>query len=69
MDITLKANLKEILQKWLHQNADDIGTIHGIWQDGSIAGKTALMLTNACEVVIDSMEHQIELEEENNPRE
>lgn len=62
MDLNLKASLNNVLQDWLDENADNIGDKCGIYQDDSAEEKTAMMLTNACEVVIDSMGHQVELQ-------
>ena len=66
MDINLKAALKTKMQEFLDDNADDIGSMHGIWQDNTEIGRNALLMTNAAEVVIDSMELQSTLETELN---
>lgn len=63
MDIALKAELKERMQQFLDDNADDIGSLHGIWQDNSQTGANAQLMANAAEIVIDSMQLQNELEQ------
>lgn len=63
MDIKLKADLKDKLQKWLDKNADDLGSTSGIYQDDSANCANAELMANACEVVIDSMTLQQELNE------
>ena len=63
MDIKLKANLKENLQKWLEKNVDELGSTSGIWQDNSANCLNAELMANSCEVVIDSMALQQELNE------
>jgi len=66
MDIALKAALKEKMQEFLDDYADNIGSIHGIWQDTTSTGRNAALMANAAEVVIDAMELQNELEREQN---
>ena len=61
MELQLKASLKAHLQKWLDDNADDIGSKEGICQDDTNAEMNAALMTNACEVVIDAMRLQSEL--------
>ena len=66
MNIKLKSLLLEKIQQFLDENEDDIGDLEGIWQDNTTANRNAALMTNAAEVVIDSMRLQSELDRELN---
>jgi len=64
MDIYLKAKLKQKMQEFLDENADDIGSIHVIWQDDTEKGRNAALMASGAELVIDAMELEDTLGEE-----
>jgi len=68
MDIRAKADLLDHLQEWLNDEkiADILGGTHGIWQDTTTTQRNANILADACEVVIDAMALQSDLEKELN---
>jgi hypothetical protein len=61
MHVKLKARLQNKISDWLDENADDIGDIHGVYQDDTTFDGTALLLASAVEVAFDAMVHQSEL--------
>jgi hypothetical protein len=61
MHVQLKAKLQIKMAEWLDENADDIGSIHGIYQDDTNNDETALMLARGAESVFNGMVHQKDL--------
>ena len=57
----LKARLQLKITEWLDENADEIGSIHGIYQDDTDADATALALAMGADAVFMGMVHQAEL--------
>lgn len=66
MNAHLKSSLINHIQKWLEENADDIGGSLSIWQDADQQRNATLMAT-ASETVLDAMSLQSELEVKLNP--
>lgn len=61
MDAMLKATLIDCIQHWLESSADEIGSIHGIYQDDTNALGTAASLAAGAEAVFIGMIHQKEM--------
>ena len=63
MNADLKSSLVSQMQKWLDDNADDLGANLSIWQDTQPTGKNAHLMATAAETVLDAMALQSALEE------
>lgn len=64
MNAQLKSTLVDTMQKWLNDNADDIGSNLSIWQDTKPTGQNAHLMATAAETVLDAMALQSRLEDE-----
>jgi 23S rRNA maturation mini-RNase III len=64
MNAQLKSTLVDTMQKWLDDNADDIGSNLSIWQDTKPTGQNAHLMATAAETVLDAMALQSRLVDE-----
>ena len=64
MKLSLQSALVFYLQSWLEDNADEIGASSGIIQDTTDHNRNAVLMMRGCELVIDAMALQNELEHE-----